>query len=408
MKIVSESACTHKRRFDEKRNIAYLKSLSWVLLLSVFLDFINTILKVKFGMSSTTQITLSIYIVLLLAIYIQVFKYKGFTVKRVGIYLLVLLFFFLNYVLFENSRSYLSETNMMLVYFYYIPISIFVVAQIDNWSYASEIFQKFSYLSIILCSIGITLVDYSNSLNYMEFSYSILPFIVFIYYSFRRKPQLINFIAFLVGFANVLVFGARAPILFLILFIIMYEIIHFKARGKFTIVIFLILGSTVILTIFVFNDALTNLLMQFAESSNSRFLTKIFNNQLIESQGRDVIYSEANYALENMGLEIYGVFGDRQVVSAIYVHNIIYEFLLSFGYLLGSIFLLIILYLIVRTILLSKIEINKNMAMIFTVALFLRYFISGSFVIEGNFYIYIAIMLNLCSKTGEIVKNEKS
>jgi len=148
--------------------------------------------------------------------------------------------------------------------------------------------------------------------------------------------------------------------------------------------------------------------MKLEELTDSRFLTKMLNNQLLESNTRNAIYDEARYALENMGFGMYGLFGDRLVVSSVYVHNIFYEILLSFGYVFGTLFILLLIFIITKAIVFNKDTISKVFALFFTAAFFLRFFVSGSFVIEGDFYLYIAAMLNICRVKGDILEDEKS
>lgn len=392
----------------EKRNISYLNSLAWVLLISVVLEFVNTVLKQRFSLTSTTQITLAIYSIVLIMSMFKVLKYKGFKVKGVITYFLILMFFAINYVMFENSQTYLLDKNMLLIYLFYIPISIFVIGSIKDWNEALNIFQKFAYFAVFLSTLGITVVGYSDFLSYMEFSYSLLPFISILYYAFRQNLKLINLIAFLVGFIDILVFGARAPILFLLVFIVLYEIIRLresKILPKITMILICIL---LVMVLTLFNDKIIHFVIRIAELTNSRFLIKMLNRELLISHTRSLIYEEANYALKNMGLNIYGLFGDRLLVNAIYVHNIFYELLLSFGYIFGLISILALLFLIAKAIVFNKDTTLKIMAILFTTALFLRYLVSGSFVIEGNFYIYIAIMLNICVNAREKINNEKS
>ena len=134
----------------------------------------------------------------------------------------------------------------------------------------------------------------------------------------------------------------------------------------------------------------------------------MLNGELLISSTRSLIYEQANYALKNMGLSIYGLFGDRLFVDSIYVHNIFYELLLSFGYIFGGISIIALLVLIIKAIMFNKNNNLKIIAILFTTSLFLRYLVSGSFVIEGNFYIYIAIMINICINSKEKMKYEKS
>lgn len=392
----------------EKKNIAYIKSLGWTIILGVIIEFINTISVQQFHTSSTSALTFLIYAIVLMIIMSKVLKYKGFYLKGVLVYFLILTFFLLNYMIFENSRLYLLETNMLLVYFFFIPIAIFVVSKINNWNVALSILCKFAYLAVLLSTMGIVLVGYVEHISYMEFSYSLLPFIMILYCALRTKFTIINLVALLASFTNVLVFGARAPILYLLVFIVLYEFIKLRKSGIIPVIICAMAVILSLILLFSFSNEILILLMKLEELTDSRFLTKMLNNQLLESNTRNAIYDEARYALENMEFGMYGLFGDRLVVSSVYVHNIFYEILLSFGYVFGTLFILLLIFIITKAIIFNKDTISKVFALFFTAAFFLRFFVSGSFVIEGDFYLYIAAMLNICRVKGDILEDEES
>ena len=392
----------------DKRNNSYINSLAWVLLISVLLQFVNTILRHRFHLISTSQITLFIYSIILMLNIFKAIKYKSFKVRGVIIYFLIIMFFAINYIIFENSRNYLLSKNMFLIYLFYIPLSILLVGSIKNWNGALKIFQKYAYIAVFLGTLGMIVVGYLNFVNYMEFSYSLLPFISILYYSFRQNFKIINLITFMIGFIDILIYGARAPILFLLLFILLYEIIRLRKTKMLSKISMITFYMILLVFLTLFQNKIIYFMIKLSELTNSRFIVKMLNGELLISSTRSLIYEQANYALKNMGLSIYGLFGDRLFVDSIYVHNIFYELLLSFGYIFGGISIIALLVLIIKAIMFNKNNNLKIIAILFTTSLFLRYLVSGSFVIEGNFYIYIAIMINICINSKEKMKYEKS
>lgn len=393
-----------KKPIAERKNVAYLNSLGLTFILGIIVEFVNTISVQRFHILNTTLLTFLMYTTVLTIIMLRVLKYKGFTLKGLIVYFLILIFFLLNYMVFENSRLYLLKPNMLLIYFFFVPIALFVVSGISNWNMMLSSFSKFAYLAITLSTLGILLVGYTEHISYMEFSYSLLPFIMILYYKLRTKFTPISLVTFFIGFINILVFGARAPILFLVLFAVLYEFIRLRKSGVIPILIFTMILIFLLIIVVFFYDTIILLLVKLAELTNSRFLIKMLNNELLESNTRNVIYDEARYALDHMGFGMYGLFGDRLVVSSVYVHNIFYELLLSFGYIFGTIFIALLFFIITKAVVFNKDIVSKVVAVFFTTAFFLRFFVSGSFVIEGNFYLYIAAMLNICRIKGGMLK----
>ena len=407
--IIKRKKFTPKKLINvQKRNIAYLNVLSWVLIIRVVLDFINTLFKKILNFTSTTQITTVIYIIALIISMFVVIKYNDFKIKGVIIFSSIIMFFAINFIIFENSRRYLLDKNMVLIYIYYLPVSIFVVGSIKDWNITLDIFRKFAYIAVLLSTLGIMAISYSDILSYMEFSYSLLPFNCFLYYAFRQNFKLITFFIFIIGVIDIIVFGARAPVLFLFVFIVLYEIIRLRETKVFSKITIILICMILTALLALFNVKIPHLLVKLSVLTNSRFIVKMLNQQLLTSHSRELIYEEANYALNNIGINIYGLFGDRLLVNAIYVHNIFYELLLSFGYIAGGISILALLFIIIKPIIFNKNRTLKILATLFTTSLFLRYLVSGSFVIEGYFYIYISIMVNICIKAKEKIEYEKS
>lgn len=391
-----------------KKDLAFSLVLGFVLILNVILLFVNSLLTQVIYLSDTSIFTFFLYSVLTVYAFVKALKFKSFNLKKIYMYMLILTVYLINFMIFEPSRSYLLSIEMLLIYFFFIPIGIFIVSQIQNWNLALEVLKRFAYIAIFLSTIGITIIGYSENVNYMEFSYSLLPFIVLVYFKFRETNSLFNLFVFFIAFYNILILGARAPVLFLILFIVVLEFNKIRKKGIFYLVVSLIFLLLIYMTYILMDDIFLNFLYQLEQTTNSRFLTKMLDNQLIESDARSVLYTEAASALKYLGFGMYGLFGDRLIVNEIYVHNIFYEVFLSFGYILGIIFFSIFILIVAKILFTSKNSVNKYVALIFTTALFLRYLVSGSFVVEGNFYIYAAVLINLYYNSGRLTRNEKS
>ncbi|WP_218970391.1 hypothetical protein [Cytobacillus gottheilii] len=127
---------------------------------------------------------------------------------------------------------------------------------------------------------------------------------------------------------------------------------------------------------------------------NSYVLSNLLAGEFFSSSSRIHIYEESRAIIGNMGLSMYGLFGDRNMSSGVYSHNIIYEILISFGWFFGVIVLTALLTIILKAYFSSS-KNGKLLVVTFSLALFARYFISGSFVMEQMFYIYVAIMISI-------------
>ncbi|MGU8312496.1 hypothetical protein ACV3RX_10685 [Clostridium perfringens] len=136
---------------------------------------------------------------------------------------------------------------------------------------------------------------------------------------------------------------------------------------------------------------------------DSRTLEKLLNYELFISNSRNQIYDYANIELMNLGIRMNGIFGDRVALkkydpNIVYVHNIFYEVLLSFGFLLGSTFFIIFIVKFLFTIISKKDFMLKQMVIFYFCLIFIRLLVSGSFVIEGDFTILIFLLFNRNAK----------
>ncbi|RXJ02252.1 hypothetical protein DS745_07640 [Anaerobacillus alkaliphilus] len=383
---------------NSKKNIAFLNCLVLVIFISPLLNILNTSLIKIINLTNTSIITSILYLVVLIICMYHVVKYRNLTIKRLLVYFMFLIFFFLHYIFFETSRQYLVSVDMLIIYLFYIPISIFLISGITDWKDFKKIAPKYGKLTVIISTLGITVVGIQEHISYMAFSYSILPFLAILYYSFRENKSIIDLVFFAIGLIGMVFFGARGPILFLLLFICLYEMITFNySKGSsrlLKLTIFLLFGFV----FFLINNWITSFLSNSTIANDSRFLSKIMEGELTNSNARTQIYIEARSAIENMGVSINGLFWDRYVVNASYVHNVFYELLLSFGLIFGAVFIILLLLLIAKTTLLKRDKSLRILSILFVVSFFLRFIISGSFIIEGNFYLFIALLLNIKSQ----------
>lgn len=387
-----------------KKNKRLTNFLIFLFAFSSIIEFININLKDILSIQDTSMFTIIMYLLIVIYLFVIILKYIRLKTKDITIYLLILAIFFVNYLIFPQSRPYLLETKMYIIYILYLPTAIFIVPEITNWIYFKSLLNKWAYLVVALGTMGLVISNYSNTSNYMSYSYSMLLFIIGLYWVARENSNIIAMVGCIVGFIDIIVFGARAPVGFFLLFIILYETMQFKQKTIITKGLLSFLGVGILLVTISSWNVIYQLINSLAIQTQSRFLIKILNNELFYSAGRETIYYYKDLAIQNMGLKVYGLFGDRIAIAPyadiVYVHSIIYEFILSFGFILGPIALMFLLYLIVRAVLLEKNQSIKMISLACTCGIFLRYLVSGSFIIEGNFYLYLAILMNLLKHTG--------
>lgn len=363
-----------------------LLGLSLLLFLPVLLDFLT----VRRGAVSTS-VTMALYGVFGIFIYVYAMR----QVRNVNILAILAYwtFCFMNYAFFPALKEYFSSTSFILSTIYFFPICALIIYRIDIWDNFFKIYTPFALIASVL---GVFIVFFSNSVqsgdgeffSYMEFSYNMLPGCMALYVVWRKSKNIIVLGGFLISLVSIISFGARAAVLFGLIFIIFYEIFNSKIKAYK-----LILLAAMLVFLGVFLENIVSYLLQLGIFSDSRLLNHIVEANLFESSGRDFINESCMQRINVVGFEYSGMFGDRPFLKgAIYPHNIIYEIIMQYGWLIGCLMLGGLLYLIGYDFFIKK---YKILVLFAVLALFGRYLISGSYLIEGKFWIFIFMMLSI-------------
>ena len=133
---------------------------------------------------------------------------------------------------------------------------------------------------------------------------------------------------------------------------------------------------------------------------NSYFLENLQRGTLFKSDSREQIYDICSAYISTMGLKVNGLFFDRILLGRIdiaYPHNIVYEIMLQFGWLLGPIILFVLGFSIIKTFL-NVDRTSKKLFFVFFMTLMGRFWVSGSYVTEFRFYVFMCIVYAM-SKT---------
>lgn len=309
--------------------------------------------------------------------------------------LYIYLFYITNFLLFPANRQYFFDSAVYILLSFYIPIAIFVVRKIVDWNTFFDTFKWFSVIAV-LCGVYITMISQVSMVaeyfSYMDFSYFLIPFIAGCYIPFRSNDSM-RFIfgaLTLLGLFEVLIYGARGAVLFIFLFILLYEVFIIKKEGA--LIKHFIFLVVVVLVIWISLPSLLDQLSNISYLSDSRFLLKLMNAELFQSEGRDIVYLNAEHRLNNMGLDVAGLFGDREYNNGYWPHNFFYEIWMQMGWIFGSIIILSIITIFYKSVFKSDYPI---VAIFFISIFFGRYMVSGSYAIEGRFWIMIFALISI-------------
>ena len=379
------------------------KAMAILICFPALLDAVNTFIKAYTGVS-TSGITFLLYVIVLLYCLSLSKKGRTFTYGNAARYLLLLFPFFICYLLFPVGRKWYFSQEMLLIYGFFLVVCVFIVKNVVNLEgLISAISIPAGIVSILCLSMLIT-CDYKHYLNYMDFSYSLLPISAFLYLCIKKDIKSAwSTICFCVSIICTLTCGARSPLVFIVIFIVLTEI-FVKEKTIFNVAKIGIISGFAILAFLLLRNEISAFILLKANSTGSYVLTRLANGNFWKSSSRNDIYDFCKSYISNMGLSINGLFFDRYLLGnnqsmTSYPHNFVYEVLIDFGWIVGLVILieffcfLIKLYFDVR-----KDEYGILIFNLVIVCYLARYIVSGSFLIERQFYMGFALLVALSKR----------
>lgn len=314
--------------------------------------------------------------------------------KFILVYLIAILLFLINYVIFFDNRIYLNE-SFFSIFFICLPSFVYSLS-IKNLLIFKYIMKKLSYiifgigfiLGVLLLSGSVSINIYSMALSY----YMLLPTIVFMD-NLYEKFSWINFVFMIISILIILAYGSRGAILCLLVFFVIHLI---KDKKKLTykriFAKFILIGSVLIFLISMnkFLESLYLYLQKFG--INSRTLMLLSKEELYFS-GRENLYTKVLAEFVKKPILGLGLEGDKVILNGMYSHNFFVEILSHFGFIIGTILIILIVLLMIRAIN-TKSNINYRIIVMWICIGFIPLFISGSYLTDFKFWIVIGLLIN--------------
>ncbi|NQN51122.1 hypothetical protein HPA12_02050 [Streptococcus suis] len=317
----------------------------------------------------------------------------GISLKRfASLYYIYILYLFLYVTSDPSVKKIFSGVVMVMIYVYYLPYSVLILSRISDFTllFSSKFIEYMNF--VIIISSFIMKYIFNDQTNYMPYSYNLLPIWILFSINFIQKPTLLKAGISVVMLLEGVIYGARGPIIWLIIGVLFCAILEmvdrkllanlsFKMLGRF------LLSVSVLAGIFLFLSRFFSSI----SSEGSYILSRLQQGDLGDSSGRKAMIDIAITYLKQMGGEINGIYFDRTLMpQKLYVHNFILETYLSFGWFLGTVILISLFYFVGKTFVSSNMT-NKKVVIFAISAFFLKFFLSGS-MYEGESFI---VMLSL-------------
>ncbi len=382
---------------NNKRNILADAKISMAILSSFVILMIQYFILSFFGINETSmganiQITSKIIVgIAFIDAFFVVFRRNG--ILLIMTYSVAIALFAFNFMFFEPNRPYLLGIAFKL---FFISLPCFIYSHsIKDLNIFESITKKagkviYSFgviLGILVLTKKISIGYYSMTMSY----YMLLPTIVF-FKEFFDKGSMNYLLLSTFSTIIMLAIGSRGAIMCLGVYIILYQVINLKKVNLGKILFYMMLLFVIVVCIIFLKEILmilNNILIRFGIYSRSLYLFLIDEVHL---SGREILYEEIIKQIFLHPIIGIGIAGDR-VYTGGYVHNIFLEIVSGFGVIIGTIIIIILCYIIFKT-LLSKDKYKANLALIWLCIGFVPLIVSGSYLIEFQFWIFIGIALN--------------
>ena len=307
------------------------------------------------------------------------------------------IFYLLNIQLFPQNADVLVNRlfsfSLLTLPYYYIGVTLDIKRFYNSFYYISvvAVFMCAFYELLYAQSASYT-GDVDTSEYNMELAYSILPHVLMVSWRALKSFVILNIAPMLLGLMLLLSFGTRGPVICAIVFIAIYLL--FIRPSKYQKTMRIITVACAVYAMSFLDQFMTFMQLMTFQLGMS---TRIF--ELEDSSGRDYIRETLlrELSIDN-SLFGHGVLGSYPYVNT-YPHNIVLEFLFSFGWVWGIAILFCIVYIIAKMLINThQCEINVTFGIILVIASILKLCFSSTFVDDALFFMLLGYCVNSSRK----------
>lgn len=314
-----------------------------------------------------------------------------------------LIYYLLNIQLFPKNADVLVNRlfsfSLLTLPYYYIGVTL-DIKRFYNFFYYISVVAVFmcAFYELLYAQSASYTGDVDTSEYNMELAYSILPHVLMVSWRALKRFVLLNIAPMLLGLMLLLSFGTRGPVICAIVFIAIYLL--FIRPSKYQKTMRIITVACAVYAMSFLEQFMTFMqLMTFQLGMSTRIFDKYFDGELEDSSGRDYIRETLlrELSIDN-SLFGHGVLGSYPYVNT-YPHNIVLEFLFSFGWVWGIAILFCIVYIIAKMLINThQCEINVTFGIILVIASILKLCFSSTFVDDALFFMLLGYCVNSSRK----------
>lgn len=231
----------------------------------------------------------------------------------------------------------------------------------------------------------------------MNAAYNLLPSIVYLIYWAFEKKKIWYWIFALLGIVLCFSYGTRGPILAVLVVIVALAFLEVisgrRKKRKLAILLILCAGFIWLLASGAITTIAEKTIPLFEKLGfSTRFFEYFLEGNLMADNGRNKLTEAVIKAIRQKPLFGYGIMGDRLIIGG-YTHNIVLEFLCSFGLIGGGILLLLCILALLRGVFKAKTISDKRFLISMVTMVSVKLLFSDSFIIEPYFFLILGLSI---------------
>lgn len=303
-------------------------------------------------------------------------------------FLFIILFLIASIIIgFLLFYSYI-EINLILRILFSSILCLLIVNELKNPKSLVETLLKTARPLLVIMLLGFLINLYiirtEWNTNKMPFSYMLLAPTLLEIWKMKRHFKVFDLLLVLISFIILVIFGSRGPIFALIIYLILFLFLFSSAKRKFMYTLLLILVGIMLFS-YIPNTLNFFYNMGLSLGVESKLLSLITQNDVFFDNGRFELFETTWNLIIASPLTGKGVFSDRYFLNNTYPHNLLFELLLNYGLILGSVIVIGIIYGITKS-LLSKNVVYKELILFLFILGFVPLLFSGSFWTQKEFF----------------------
>lgn len=305
------------------------------------------------------------------------------------LYVAICVIYMLNFVIFPQNKVVLQNFTVTFL-LKSLPL-IFIGVSLDIKKHY-KLLYCLSVISVIVKFFQILRDPVYMSNGDMHSSYLLLPHVCMVLVTAIGKPGIFNISLSAIGVIIIFAFGSRGPVICLLILSLAYLLIVKKANKNSISYLVLVVS---ILGIVLFYEDILQFLLRIIDSMgmSTRVIELSLQGEAFDLNGRDRIQEVIIQAIKENWLG-YGIAADRTIVGS-YSHNIILEFLVSYGVLFGLILFIVPVFFLVK-LLLKKAKnacLEDGFILVLVSSSFIKLFMSSSYLTESFLFLLIGVAI---------------